>query len=78
MAKPTNLDEYFQKMLVVRAKLKEWKNEFPAEMDDLAGVSADDLEEWETGAALSAYELSRIAAASNVSDALAAFDNASA
>ena len=77
MAKPTNLDEYFQKILAVRAKLKEWKNEFPAEMDDLAGVTADDLEEWGTGAALSAYEMSRVAAAAAVKDALAAFDNAS-
>jgi hypothetical protein len=77
MAKPANLDEYFQKILAVRAKLKEWKNSFPEEMDDLAAVMEEDLEAWGAGAGLAAYEAARISAALCVKEALTDFDNAS-
>lgn len=77
MAKPENLDEYYEKMLAVRDQLKAMKNELKAEGQDLAGVTESDLDGWGLDADKAAYEKNRLDNAKDVYSALTAFDNAS-
>ena len=77
MAKPKNLDSYFQKILVVRDQLKEFNNAVKAEGADILGVTTADLASWGLGDARVSYESARIAAVRQVREALQHFNNSS-
>jgi len=77
MAAPTNIDEFYAKMEVVRATVKTWNNNIPPDALDLSGVTKAQLMAWGLNDARATYEANRIAKMIAVKQALNDFNNAS-
>ena len=76
MGAPENLDDYYERMLVMRDWLCKADNGFPPEGIELWEVTNDELEDWGLTSEKIEYERKRLNFAKQVDNALKKFSEA--